>query len=157
MSNTDKFELKPEVQKVSDAVQKAIKFDENGVPSIDDGFYASMLTGDMNIEIANELAAQNTTINAGVADGFGRLGIDYLEKNPTVDRVELVMPTAGKDNVSFTLSRSGTTNNPQTKEPMTVYGQMRIAAENHSVKNAGQLGKVKKNLAAMAMARFASK
>lgn len=149
-------EISKELRELSEKIQGAIEIDDSGNATIDKEFYVNNLPEGTTVEQIRAIKKFDTLITAAAADGFGRVAIEKMATNKDIDKSSFTLPTIDKDSIDFALSRQRTGINPATGEETVSYGRVVVSATAHSVANAGQLKLVKKELAELAMKKFAS-
>lgn len=135
-----KKEFSPEVQAVSDAVRAGIAIDNAGKAVQEDGLWLNNMQPNVTEEMCRHVKHNTEVFAAGLLHGFGMNGIDVMAANPDLNKIELFVPTMGRDGFDLELNRTRESRNPRNGETITKYGVadvvLRTAADN---KGAGEL------------------
>ena len=122
----------------------------------DNALYASSLPEGVTIAMAESIKKSDSLFAAGTVYGGGQEAIDFFKKHPEVQKVELTLPTVGKDSFSATFTREASFPNPQNPDQKTVkYCNVSAGFEVQSTRNIGDMKKVRLSLAEQAAAALA--
>jgi hypothetical protein len=144
-------EIKSDILELSKTLKGKIKIGENGVATVEEGTYVSLLPEGVTEDSARKLQNLHSELAAAATLATGELAIPYLKKNKDVASVNLSIPMIGKDSLDVNIKREKVVTNPQSKEQSTVYGAVTAGFSVYSTRPRGEMLKVKSHLAELAM------
>lgn len=126
----DKKEIKPiaeNILQMSERIAKKIKFDKEGVPTIEDGvFVAEAEKADLSAEdlkVAKRFNEFEKQFAAGAGHAVGMAAIDVYKKHKNIQTLSATFPTIGRDSITIKSLRHTTTPNPRNREEkLEIYG-----------------------------------
>ncbi len=154
-----KSTIKPEIQKLADALTKEMTFDKKtGIISVDAGTYVKLMPADLTKDMAEKVQAYNNQLVAAGALAVGTMAIPVMKKDENLDKVTMVVPMIGKDYAGFAFDRSrqvpsrDADNNPNGTK--TKFGSTSVEMVAYGTKTRGQLSNVKTLLGELAAEAF---
>lgn len=125
-----------------------------------DKAYVKGLPPSLSEETVREVHRYNNLVIAALPLALGKKVIPHMKSDQGVTSVTAKMPTIGRDNLEVTIEREKQVRVPQPagapEVTKTVYGAVTAKYNMFGNRNAGELAKVKKELADQAMAAFGS-
>jgi hypothetical protein len=144
-------EIKSDILELSKTLKGKIKIGENGVATVEEGTYVSLLPEGVTEDNARKLQSFHSELAAAATLATGELAVPYMKKHKDVVSVDLTIPMIGKDSLDVNIKREKTVTNPQSKEQSTVYGAATAGFTVYSTRPRGEMAKVKSHLAELAM------
>lgn len=124
-TETTSIEFAEDLLKHSEAIKGAATVDKStGIISVDKNFFVKhMPEGVTKDSYKAAMAYRDLTINAA-SHALGEMGVDLMQSNKDLDRVEFKLPTVGGSYVEGGIKRDATYRNMQTGETVTAYGRL---------------------------------
>ena len=152
-----KSKITPEVEAVAERFIAGAKVDETtGAIAAPDRFYYNEgeLVG-LTEETLNNVHEFNKTCAAGTSLGFGRLGVEAMErKKGELQSVSCDMPTVGGGRMELYMPHSSTGRNPRTGETTTTHGRPSVDWVTGVGEKGGQMSHVLSHLKELGAAKL---
>jgi hypothetical protein len=152
--------INPEVAALSERIVAGVKADgkiEGGDHVASAALYASLLPEGLTIEQAEGFAKFHSVLYPAMGKAAGELGVPAFVADKELQKINLQLPTIGKDVIRANFERERTFPDQQTKGTITKMGQVQIDHQIYGTKNRGEVTKVKSYLSALALEALAGK
>lgn len=140
-------EIKKEVLDLSKKIGDGLSLGEKGIIAPAEGLYETLLPEGLSMDTLERVQAHNTEVLAATMHAVGKIAIPAMQKDDTLNKVTLELPTVGKDTFSFAFDRSRQVRDgaPGDKDAgmKTKYGISTIAVDIYGAGNRGDVGAVK--------------
>ena len=149
--------IKPEVLALAAKIEASTKVDKKtGVSPDNDTAYAECLPENLTMETVTNVHDYDTTFVAAGTYVAGKLWIDAMKGNKSLEEGTTKFNMAGKNALEVNVQRSKSFQNPLVKdsEPVTKFGVVTAKYEVHAGANKAQLKVVRNEIAELAMAHL---
>lgn len=155
MSNeATELNLSDEVKRISAALQKGYKVNEDGTIAHEKDLYKSVMPDDITLETLKRVQQFASDFYAGAVDAIGTVGETYLKKHKDVDSVRVDKLTLGKDSLWTQYDRKTEVTSPRTGA-VTKYGWITGKYTSAASSNgAAQVGRLRAHYAEQGAALF---
>lgn len=145
-------DIRQETRDLAVRLKSAISIDpKTGLATIKDGTYQEHLPEGLTVEHVKALQLHNSNVAAAATLALGEEAIPLMKKHKDLERVSLEIPAVGKDKFEVVIDRHQVGRNPADGKEIDTYGATRVKYVTYGVKPRGEMGKVRAQLAALAM------
>lgn len=133
--------LKQEVLDLSTKIEAAMAIDvTTGIVTTESNIYETSLPEGISLDLVNRIETHNNNFIAGAAHAVGRIGVNAMKDNTSLNSAETLIRMGGKNELGLTVERERTYRNPKDQEnPVVKNGVVSITYDVVADNDAGQV------------------
>ncbi len=148
-------ELKAATKELAEKLHNELKFDKETKTIPDNSFYEKHLPEGLTMEVVEKVDGYNTTFIAASAHAVGKVAIEHMAKEKSLDQVSAEFQMGKKNTISHVVHRERSFTNPaDPSKPITKMGDVSSVYTVHAGRNQGELKKVRNELHELAMSKL---
>lgn len=153
-TETKKPAIKQEISDLAERITKSLLLDStsNTVTQTSSIYVEAATDAGITQEEIGKVKSFEIGFVAATTRAIGRIGIEAMEKEASVNRVSGEIPMYEGDTFRVAVDRSSVGRNPRTGEPTTTYGSIKTEFVQSTGSNRGQMAKVRLELRELAEA-----
>lgn len=142
--------IKPEVLELSEALEKELIIDTATGEGKEEGLYLKHLPEGLTPEIDKAVDEYRTTFVAAGTHAFGKLAVNAMNDNSNLNSANVIFDIGHKNKLTVGVQRCAEFTKPGTDEKVVRFGAVSAKYETHGATNAGELKKVRMDIAELA-------